>query len=483
VALDVPELVINTAPLDRRFAMTGEAHWFKFTSSASQDILLALDAIDNQGIIELYLGCGYMPTRQVFDMQQDEQNAADVSIFLPKGSMQTCYLLAYPEALPGGAQEFHISARTLQFELTALSPNLVGNAGPVTFEVHSGQLAAGLTFEIVARGGAVYTPTWTAPVNSTLANVTFNLAGLPQGSYTLRARYHTTTVSLAGALTLVKGIASHVWVDITGRTNIGSYRTAHFYIQYGNLGNVDTLPTWLRVAVPAGLCVTEAPGYAYMSFVSCDHERLLEFLLPRIPPLASGSIELVLTAGAIGKAQLRVVSLTMAGLDPNPIFPPEDPTTSVTPELIEATGGSYLHTVQHVDTLVSHIGDLDFKMYVQPATQEIEPTLILTQTATRETWVFEATMLSGTLAPGEVPGGSPGETVAPQAAAGAINKIKVVIDGGKEAYDKVEKVKKYLEPYQLSVTQRTLTKYLLDHGFITQATMTSWTRKPREALC
>ena len=100
--MDLPELVVGGAALSRQFDAVGEAHWFKFIPSAGQDVIVRLDRAGTGGATELYIGQGYMPSRERFDARQDELNAPDVSTLAASTAAQTYYVLAYPASLPAG---------------------------------------------------------------------------------------------------------------------------------------------------------------------------------------------------------------------------------------------------------------------------------------------------------------------------------------------------------------------------------------------
>jgi hypothetical protein len=188
VAVDLPELVVGGPALSRQFDAVGEAHWFKFIPSAGQDVIVRLDRAGT-GATELYIGQGYMPTRERFDARQNELNAPDVSTLAASTAAQTYYALAYPASLPSGAAaSFTISARALDFSLDAVGPQQVGNAGTVTLALHGGQLRSDMTFEIVDSHGGVHSAESVFISDSSLAYVTFDLTGLPLGTYSVRVR-------------------------------------------------------------------------------------------------------------------------------------------------------------------------------------------------------------------------------------------------------------------------------------------------------
>ncbi|MFN8626155.1 MAG: RHS repeat-associated core domain-containing protein [Candidatus Binatia bacterium] len=241
VALDLPGLVIGGAGLSRQFSAVGEAHWFKFNPAAGQDVLVRLDRAGTGGVTELYIGQGYMPSRVRFDARQSERNAPEVSALAASTAAQTYYVLAYPAALSGGAAGFTIGARVLDFSLEWVGPAVVGNAGPVTLTVHGGQLRSDMTFEIIDAHGGVHGATSVFLSDSSIAYVTFDLAGLSTGAYGVRVSDGARTASLADGFTVAVGAPGTVQAQLTMPKAMRPDWTETVTVEYANVGNTDAV--------------------------------------------------------------------------------------------------------------------------------------------------------------------------------------------------------------------------------------------------
>ncbi|MBP1684155.1 MAG: repeat-associated core domain protein [Deltaproteobacteria bacterium] len=249
VALDLPELVIGGAALSRQFDAVGQAHWFKFTPAAGQDILVRLDRAGTGGVTELYVAQGYMPSRVRFDARQNERNAPDVSTLAASTSTQTYYVFAYPASLSGGAASFTIGAQVLDFSIEWVGPAQVGNAGPVTLAVHGGQLRSDMTFEIIDAHGGVHTATAVFLADSSLAYVTFDLSGLPTGAYDVRVRDGARTVSLTDGFNVTVGTPGAVQAQLVMPKAMRPDWTETVTVEYANVGNTDVVAPLMVLSV------------------------------------------------------------------------------------------------------------------------------------------------------------------------------------------------------------------------------------------
>ena len=133
--LDLPELTVGGPGSSGQFSDAGESHWFKFTPGPGEDILVSLDLSSSSGSTELYLGRGFMPTRQVFDARSPLTGGADVAALAASTQSQAYYVLAYARQLPSAPLNFSVSAQALQLSINSFQPASVSNQGSSTLAI------------------------------------------------------------------------------------------------------------------------------------------------------------------------------------------------------------------------------------------------------------------------------------------------------------------------------------------------------------
>lgn len=237
--LTVPTLAVGEPPVSREFSSAGESHWFKFGSPTDLDVDLALDLAGSGGASELYVGQGYVPTRQHYDFRHTQWNEPDARLLVPAAPGQIYYVLAYAQSLPVTPTGFTLRAQAKGFAITSVQPGSVGNVGCVTLEIQGSQLRTGDVFEVVPATGSTIQALTNPIVHSGLAYATFDLTGAAPGVWDLRVRRAGVTTTLPQALTVEAGGGPQAWATIVGRDRIRPGRKYDYEVYYGNSGNLD----------------------------------------------------------------------------------------------------------------------------------------------------------------------------------------------------------------------------------------------------
>jgi RHS repeat-associated protein len=217
VAVDLPQISVDSAALNNSFTATGQSWWYKIDPAANQSVSVNLTLSRNTGTtspgsVQLFIGEGYVPTPQHYDFQQVEWNSPTASIVIPNTSNQTYYVTAYAQTLASAPTAFTISASTVQFSLTSVQPASVSDFGSQILTFQGGGFTSGATYELVGNNNAIYTASSVFITDSTHAQVTFTMAGIqggayvptgvPNGTYTAEVIENGTTASLSNSVTV-----------------------------------------------------------------------------------------------------------------------------------------------------------------------------------------------------------------------------------------------------------------------------------------
>jgi hypothetical protein len=455
--LDLPELTVGGAALSGQFAEAGQAHWFRIVAPEGEDLLIQLDSLGNLGRVELYLGCGFFPTPEAFTAQHTEPDAADVSLYLPAGPAQTCYGMFQAATLPGGTEDWQLSARVLTFELTDVTPRVFGASGYINLDVSGGHLDQAETFAMVSASGTPYSATVFGLANPTLAHVVFDVNGLPAGFYDLRMSDGVHTATLPGALLVEAPEEPNLWIELLGPDRVASYRTYDYYLMYGNDSNSPAPASWLRFWVPRELAILDIGGLGFYEERVCEicAEDILNVFLPPLGPHEQYQAPVKLQVGKPGFYYLRVHSLTL-GYDLSSIFTDVDPSITINTEILSSIPDEYLQAVLHVADSLG-VDDINFEMTIIHNTAPISATMLVTETVDGAEWLFMAS----------TPAAGTGQGMnAPQ---GTWDTVKIGIQYGKTAYQKITKSQQVNQKADMAVTQAELANRMFEKGWITEA--------------
>ena len=212
VALDLPALVVDSPAVTSSFAATGQSWWYKINPGVNQGVSLNLNLEGSTGgspgAVQLFIGQGYVPDSQHFDIEQVEWNSPSASAVIPSASSQTYYVTAYAQSLTNSPATFTLAATSLKFSLSAVQPASAVNSGSATLTFTGGGFTSGAAYQLVGSNGTVYNSSSVFLADSSHAEVTFALSGVPVGSYTAQVTENGSTVSLSKALSVTAASGS-----------------------------------------------------------------------------------------------------------------------------------------------------------------------------------------------------------------------------------------------------------------------------------
>jgi len=220
VAIDLPALVVDSPAVNNSFAAAGQSWWYKLDPGATQGVNLNLNLSQSPGgtpgAVQLFIGQGYVPDSQHFDIQQGEWNSPSAGAVIPTTSNQIYYVTAYAQSLRSTPAAFTLAASSIKFSLSAVQPNTVVNSGSATLSFQGGGFTTDGSYQLVGSTGTVYNASFVFVADPTHADVTFAMGGLPTGSYKAQVTENGSTVSLNHALTVTFASGGVSACDILG---------------------------------------------------------------------------------------------------------------------------------------------------------------------------------------------------------------------------------------------------------------------------
>jgi hypothetical protein len=314
-SLTLPVIPLDGTPLAGAFSAPEEPHWYACLAPVGKDVRFDLDLLADHGVTEVYVGRGFMPTPENYSARQREWSAPDTTAVVTGDEQTTAtngtnvfYVLAVGRILPAVPQTFHLGAVSASFSLESAWPNVVGNAGPVTLDLHGAALTTNTTFAVRA-GGEQRVALRQSVRESGRVFATFDLAGLPAGKADLVAEAGGLQVARAQALEVVAGGTPDFYVSLSGPGTTRAGRFMSWFVTYGNRGLVDAKLPLLKFSAPGA---TEIQLYDStlnwadsFTFWGLNPEALLPTLGPgqevtfevRVKTLNSGSISVNMMTG------------------------------------------------------------------------------------------------------------------------------------------------------------------------------------------
>ncbi|NVN93010.1 MAG: hypothetical protein HXX11_20780, partial [Desulfuromonadales bacterium] len=293
VVIDLSELTVNGSTLSGQFTAVGQSAWYKIEPVSGKDVDVMLALSGGSGDMQLYIGQGYIPDPQHFDIKQNQWNSSNPTALISNTSSQTYYVTAYAGSFSATPADFSISAKTLNFSVTTVQPGWVSNNGNVTFEITGGQLSFGAVYGLVGPNGTVYRPLSVFTKDSSDVFVTFNLNGLATGSYGIQVTKNGATVTDPNAVNVNSGASgtSQIEYDLIVPQAVRAGGRGKVTVTYKNAGNSDAIAPLMRITAVGAKLMSDNGFYLVRtfnseSFLGINQEGPAGIL----PPGASGSI-------------------------------------------------------------------------------------------------------------------------------------------------------------------------------------------------
>ena len=127
------------------------------------------------------------------------------------------------------AAAYTITAETAGFGISGVSPKTGGNAGSVTVDISGTGLNGATQASLLSPGGTVIAATATQFGDASQLYATFNLTGLPTGTYGVQLKQAGQTVTDSGAFTVTTGTPGHLsfQFNVPGATRAGQAGNHH----------------------------------------------------------------------------------------------------------------------------------------------------------------------------------------------------------------------------------------------------------------
>lgn len=190
---------------------------------------------------EFFVKQGDLPTRSSFDFVASDLTDLNRKITIPSPLAGPYYVLLHGREGATGGVGLNLLASNVAFDLQTVSPAKGSNQGIATTVLNGAGFTADTVVELLnGMGNAVATAT-TRVISQNRLFATFNLVGVPAGTYAVRASKPGFTDTLAAAYQVVVGVPGDVRVDIIVPGSVRGGRIYTGYIDYENVGDTDVV--------------------------------------------------------------------------------------------------------------------------------------------------------------------------------------------------------------------------------------------------
>jgi hypothetical protein len=307
IAMTLPALTLGS-PVTGQLAATGARELYQVTTAAGSDLNVALTAPAGNSN-ELYVSFGVVPSRQTFDARGVRVGAANQSLSLANTQAGTYYILVYGASVPSPSGEsFGLTASTLGFSITSLSPTQGSNTGQVTLSISGAQFDASSHPQLVDAAGVTISPLAVYDTDSGLIAATFDLTGLPTGKADVQVvNRGGVTQTLPHAFDIINGPPGQLVTNLIAPSQVRAGRLYTVTVEYTNTGDTD---------MPAPTLFLTDTGLSQLSFTPdmSNPTTYLEMVGASatgpagiLPPGSTNSVTVYATAGTTGNESFQLL--------------------------------------------------------------------------------------------------------------------------------------------------------------------------------
>jgi RHS repeat-associated protein len=270
---------------------TGFTQLYRIDVPTTKPLFISLDDSTNADRNEVYVKFGVPPTRANYDYRHSGAAAADHGVLVPSAAAGTWYVLVYGSHVPV-ASDYTIRATTSDVRVGGVTPDRHGATGTVTMTVSGAGFDNNTQIALVAAGGATFPAATVSADSFTRITATFDLNGVPQGVYSVRAtRPGGDSDTLANAFTVTAGGTPRLQTRLVMPGALGRHAVATIYLEYANTGNA-AMPAPLLVLKSADANNSDRP------ILTLDASRIIQnYWSAGLPPGTSNDV-FVLASGA-----------------------------------------------------------------------------------------------------------------------------------------------------------------------------------------
>ena len=247
----IPQLT-NSVPVSGTFTGSGDEHYFRVDVAAGQNLLIQLQGLDGLGASEVYVRYGALPTRGAFDFSAATPGSANQQVLVPVAMPGTYYILVQAESVPGNGQ-FTLQTTASRMNVTSVMPGLYGQSNAAILTITGGGFDGTARADLVAADGTAYSAASCSADSFTQLTATFNLSGVPVGTYSVRVSspFWGTNI-LADSFQVLPPGEARLETSLIVPSQLGYHVLGTIYVEYRNTGNAPMPAPLLMLTATQG---------------------------------------------------------------------------------------------------------------------------------------------------------------------------------------------------------------------------------------
>ena len=233
IKVELPTLTVDSASAGT-ISKSGDYAVYKLKQNANESLKLVLDSDIDSANMEIYVGNGYVPTREKYDSKV--QKISDGSLLLPAGaSAQNVYVMVYGKST-SQAFDYTLTAESVPMSITTVKGLSQSNEEGSSFDISGVDFSPSTKVWLSDQSGKRYE----ADVSfgdSTRIVATVAGGTLADGKYSLSVEEDGETMSYAEDITIKNGAKPILKASFYAPGTVGRHAAATLTVTCTNTGD------------------------------------------------------------------------------------------------------------------------------------------------------------------------------------------------------------------------------------------------------
>jgi RHS repeat-associated protein len=232
---------------------TGQSQLFSILVATTNPLSIILTDPNTADETELYASFGAPPTRQTYDYGANGSGSSQ-SLLIPKANAGIWYVLVYAESVASAPCSYTLESYASSVVVQAVTPVQYGANSNATLTLTGAGFTTGSSVALVASNNTTYSASNVTFDTFTQLAATFNLTGVPQGTYSIRVTNSGGgSGTLSAAFTVTAAGQANLQTKLILPSVMGYHIASTLYVEYSNTGTA---------AMPAPVLLVES-SYSY----------------------------------------------------------------------------------------------------------------------------------------------------------------------------------------------------------------------------
>ena len=233
ITVALPDLTVDT-PVTGSISKSGDYCVYKLTQNVNEALELVLDSNIDRTNMEIYVGNGYIPTRENYDSKVQKLTDGKLVLNAPD-TEQELYVMVYNKST-NAAFDYTLTAQSIPMSITGIIGTTQGNRNGSVFELTGVDFAPDMVVSLTDSNGNTVNADKVTFIDNTKVKVEFSAGTLAVGTYSITASVNGENASYDENVTITAESGGKLEFNVKVPDSVGRHLMAEIVVECTNTG-------------------------------------------------------------------------------------------------------------------------------------------------------------------------------------------------------------------------------------------------------